>query len=215
MKEDKTFGKQCCGVNESEFGGVSDLILGPRHTLSRHLLFLWFLLPGSSWCWSLLLVRFWYHCQLSGILAFLSLFLLPWRPHVCPLYFLYELATTQAIHVWAQAQAFGRAVSISLGGTQGQCWISGCSNQRLREDMARPRIRVSEASAKCVRSFTQIMGVHWLGLSSLIRHCKTTKDHLVRWIRPLSRSFKPVAHFLTLIYLLRRISSCVYWLCVS
>ncbi|RPD71536.1 G-protein gamma subunit [Lentinus tigrinus ALCF2SS1-7] len=35
-------------------------------------------------------------------------------------------------------------------------------NQRLREDLARPRIRVSEASA------------------SLIRYCKTTKDPLVR-----------------------------------
>ncbi|KAI0695877.1 G-protein gamma subunit [Dichomitus squalens] len=34
-------------------------------------------------------------------------------------------------------------------------------NQRLREDLARPRIRVSEASA------------------SLIRYCKTTKDPLV------------------------------------
>jgi len=34
-------------------------------------------------------------------------------------------------------------------------------NQRLREDLARPRLRVSEASA------------------SLIRYCKTTKDHLV------------------------------------
>ncbi|KNZ73793.1 Guanine nucleotide-binding protein subunit gamma [Termitomyces sp. J132] len=33
-------------------------------------------------------------------------------------------------------------------------------NQRLREDLARPRVRVSEASA------------------SLIRYCKTTKDHL-------------------------------------
>ncbi|KAH9950260.1 hypothetical protein B0H21DRAFT_819392 [Amylocystis lapponica] len=34
-------------------------------------------------------------------------------------------------------------------------------NQRLREDLARPRIRVSEAS------------------SSLIRYCKATKDYLV------------------------------------
>ncbi|KAJ7074193.1 G-protein gamma-like domain-containing protein, partial [Mycena amicta] len=34
-------------------------------------------------------------------------------------------------------------------------------NQRLREDLARPRLRVSEASG------------------SLIRYCKTTKDHLV------------------------------------
>jgi len=34
-------------------------------------------------------------------------------------------------------------------------------NQRLREDLARPRIRVSEAAA------------------SLIHYCKTTKDHLV------------------------------------
>ncbi|KAF9077105.1 G-protein gamma-like domain-containing protein [Rhodocollybia butyracea] len=34
-------------------------------------------------------------------------------------------------------------------------------NQRLKEDLARPRVRVSEAS------------------SSLIRYCKTTKDFLV------------------------------------
>ncbi|ELU45007.1 G-gamma domain-containing protein [Rhizoctonia solani AG-1 IA] len=34
-------------------------------------------------------------------------------------------------------------------------------NQRLKEDLARPRLRVSEAGA------------------SLIRYCKTTKDHLV------------------------------------
>ncbi|KAF5315620.1 hypothetical protein D9611_004958 [Ephemerocybe angulata] len=33
-------------------------------------------------------------------------------------------------------------------------------NQRLREDLARPRVKVSEASA------------------SLIRYCKQTKDHL-------------------------------------
>lgn len=39
-------------------------------------------------------------------------------------------------------------------------------NQRLRDDLARPRIRVSEASA------------------SLIRYCKTTKDHLVRIYPP-------------------------------
>ena len=40
-------------------------------------------------------------------------------------------------------------------------------NQRLRDDLARPRIRVSEASA------------------SLIRYCKTTKDHLVRSLHSL------------------------------
>ncbi|KAF9651522.1 hypothetical protein BDM02DRAFT_3090983 [Thelephora ganbajun] len=34
-------------------------------------------------------------------------------------------------------------------------------NQRLRDDLARPRIRVSEAS------------------TSLIRYCKTTTDHLI------------------------------------
>ena len=38
-------------------------------------------------------------------------------------------------------------------------------NQRLREDLGRPRIRVSEASA------------------SLIRYCKTTTDHLVSPLR--------------------------------
>ena len=39
-------------------------------------------------------------------------------------------------------------------------------NQRLREDLARPRINVSEASA------------------SLINYCKTTKDYLVRCRAP-------------------------------
>ncbi|KAF9077104.1 guanine nucleotide binding protein gamma subunit [Rhodocollybia butyracea] len=36
-------------------------------------------------------------------------------------------------------------------------------NARLKDDLARPRVRVSEASA------------------SLIRYCKTTKDHLASW----------------------------------
>lgn len=47
-------------------------------------------------------------------------------------------------------------------------------NQRLREDLGRPRIRVSEASA------------------SLIRYCKTTTDHLVSPLRlstPISFHF--------------------------
>ncbi|EIW84925.1 G-protein gamma subunit [Coniophora puteana RWD-64-598 SS2] len=49
-------------------------------------------------------------------------------------------------------------------------------NQRLREDLARPRIRVSEASA------------------SLIRYCKTTKDHLVPSVwGPVGRSEDPYA----------------------
>lgn len=47
-------------------------------------------------------------------------------------------------------------------------------NQRLREDLGRPRIRVSEASA------------------SLIRYCKTTTDHLVS---PLSLSTPAAFHF--------------------
>jgi len=47
-------------------------------------------------------------------------------------------------------------------------------NQRLREDLARPRVRVSEASA------------------SLIRHCKTTKDHLVPSVwGPVGRNEDP------------------------
>ena len=52
-------------------------------------------------------------------------------------------------------------------------------NQRLREDLARPRIRVSEASA------------------SLIRYCKTTKDHLVRRSPPSPPPLPPFfcAHF--------------------
>jgi len=49
-------------------------------------------------------------------------------------------------------------------------------NQRLREDLARPRIRVSEASA------------------SLIRYCKTTRDHLVPSVwGPVGRNEDPYA----------------------
>ncbi|KAH7926659.1 G-protein gamma subunit [Leucogyrophana mollusca] len=49
-------------------------------------------------------------------------------------------------------------------------------NQRLREDLARPRIRVSEASA------------------SLIRHCKTTRDHLVPSVwGPVGKNDDPYA----------------------
>jgi len=47
-------------------------------------------------------------------------------------------------------------------------------NQRLREDLARPRVKVSEASA------------------SLIRYCKTTKDHLVPSVwGPVGKSDDP------------------------
>ncbi|KAI6005862.1 hypothetical protein PISMIDRAFT_670074 [Pisolithus microcarpus 441] len=49
-------------------------------------------------------------------------------------------------------------------------------NQRLREDLARPRIRVSEASA------------------SLIRYCKTTKDPLVPSVwGPVQKAEDPYA----------------------
>ncbi|PPQ99997.1 hypothetical protein CVT26_009279 [Gymnopilus dilepis] len=49
-------------------------------------------------------------------------------------------------------------------------------NQRLREDLARPRVRVSEASA------------------SLIRYCKTTKDHLIPSVwGPVTKSEDPYA----------------------
>ncbi|KAF8977634.1 hypothetical protein BDQ17DRAFT_1440538 [Cyathus striatus] len=47
-------------------------------------------------------------------------------------------------------------------------------NQRLREDLARPRVKVSEASA------------------SLIRYCKATKDHLVCHAQSLSSTLAPV-----------------------
>jgi hypothetical protein len=58
-------------------------------------------------------------------------------------------------------------------------------NQRLREDLARPRLRVSEASARYV------IPPHFRSLTngtfdSLIRYCKTTKDHLVRWKHSVS-----------------------------
>lgn len=58
-------------------------------------------------------------------------------------------------------------------------------NQRLREDLGRPRIRVSEASA------------------SLIRYCKTTTDHLVS---PLS-VFSPLTLPLSLLLLPHRLPS--------
>ncbi|KAH9023473.1 G-protein gamma subunit [Lactarius pseudohatsudake] len=49
-------------------------------------------------------------------------------------------------------------------------------NQRLREDLGRPRIRVSEASA------------------SLIRYCKTTTDHLVPSVwGPIGKNEDPYA----------------------
>lgn len=49
-------------------------------------------------------------------------------------------------------------------------------NQRLREDLARPRMRVSEASSRCVAPRPLRPRSH---PPSLIRYCKTTKDHLV------------------------------------
>lgn len=52
-------------------------------------------------------------------------------------------------------------------------------NQRLREDLARPRVRVSEASQRCVLVVRFGAGVRTEMLCSLIRFCKTTKDHLV------------------------------------
>ena len=53
-------------------------------------------------------------------------------------------------------------------------------NQRLREDLGRPRIRVSEASA------------------SLIRYCKTTTDHLVSPIFPFTPALSPFPPILSL-----------------
>lgn len=51
-------------------------------------------------------------------------------------------------------------------------------NIRLREDLARPRMRVSEASARSVWLCSFLAGADTD--ISLIRYCKTTKDHLVR-----------------------------------
>lgn len=52
-------------------------------------------------------------------------------------------------------------------------------NQRLREDLARPRMRVSEASARYIAPLRPLFSGSW-PFCSLIRYCKTTKDHLVR-----------------------------------
>lgn len=53
-------------------------------------------------------------------------------------------------------------------------------NQRLREDLARPRVRVSEASARSVMTLSPDTLSSPIRIYSLIRHCKTTEDHLVR-----------------------------------
>lgn len=54
--------------------------------------------------------------------------------------------------------------------------------QRLRDDLARPRIRVSEASARYFWPFTQTLFLANRAPvpHSLINYCKITKDHLVR-----------------------------------
>lgn len=59
-------------------------------------------------------------------------------------------------------------------------------NLRLREDLARPRIRVSEASARCVKAcvlfLMSVAADEMRSDSSLIRYCKNTKDHLVSFV---------------------------------
>lgn len=56
-------------------------------------------------------------------------------------------------------------------------------NARLREDLARPRIRVSEAASRYasspVSSFSFSNRINISTFCSLIRYCRTTKDHLV------------------------------------
>ena len=56
-------------------------------------------------------------------------------------------------------------------------------NARLRDDLARPRIRVSEASARYGRPALLLLQISMTKCShSLIRYCRQTKDHLVRRI---------------------------------
>ena len=65
-------------------------------------------------------------------------------------------------------------------------------NQRLREDLARPRIKVSEASARCViLSFQNSLSLT-VARNSLIRYCRTTKDFLVPSVwGPVNRGEHP------------------------
>ena len=63
-------------------------------------------------------------------------------------------------------------------------------NQRLREDLARPRVRVSEASARSV-SVDILNGNPSHSSVSLIRYCKTTRDHLVRSCRAIALLLAP------------------------
>lgn len=66
-------------------------------------------------------------------------------------------------------------------------------NQRLREDLSRPRVRVSEASSRYVYYvFDCIPGTEYM--ASLIRYCKTTKDHLVPSVwGPVGKNEDPYA----------------------
>lgn len=55
-------------------------------------------------------------------------------------------------------------------------------NQRLMEDLNRPRMRVSEASARWVELTP--WAVHELTVgASLIRYCRQSRDHLVSIVR--------------------------------
>ncbi|KDQ60911.1 hypothetical protein JAAARDRAFT_566596 [Jaapia argillacea MUCL 33604] len=66
-------------------------------------------------------------------------------------------------------------------------------NQRLREDLSRPRIRVSEASSRYMPLSTlRGRSRSRSRFSSLIRYCKTTKDHLVPSVwGPVGRAEDP------------------------
>ena len=66
-------------------------------------------------------------------------------------------------------------------------------NQRLREDLGRPRVRVSEGSA------------------SLIRYCQTTTDHLVSPFRIVSFSLSIPSHFVPIPFITTAFVAC----CVS
>ncbi|CAI2191563.1 17074_t:CDS:2, partial [Funneliformis geosporum] len=55
-------------------------------------------------------------------------------------------------------------------------------NQRLREDLDRPRVRVSEASTRIIKQFNNLRLTILHGnvtFYSLIRYCKNTRDFLV------------------------------------
>ncbi|CDW99724.1 hypothetical protein [Sporisorium scitamineum] len=67
-------------------------------------------------------------------------------------------------------------------------------NQRLKEDLERPRIRVSEASQRESGLTRNFPSLPFWRFASLINYCKSTRDYLVPSVwGPVSKGEDPYA----------------------